>query len=172
MGYYATLTGYKIDDARINPVEKKEFLERVEEECKFGFAPDNFKIEIDNEGNIKDFEIKEWGTKWYDEEDFEKILSEYLKEGNIYFEFRGEDGYSWSSITFPKLTLDGNWIEYSADRIISIVNYPNFLLTQISQSFLLQRLHLGTPPQALRAVPSLITLFLVYFYLHLYLCRE
>jgi len=40
------------------------------------------------------------------------------------------------------------------------VNYPNFLLTQISQGFLLHRLPFSTPSQALRAVPSLIATWL------------
>jgi len=120
MGYYATLMDYKINNARINPAKKDKFLKEIKKECYFGFEPDNFKIEIDDKGNIKDFEVEEWHTKWYDEEEFEYILSEYLEEGSVYFEFRGEDGYDWSSIVFPKLTLDGNWIEYSADRIIGV----------------------------------------------------
>ena len=122
MGYYATLIDYKINNARINPAKKDEFLEKIKEECHFGFEPDNFKIEIDDKGNIKDFEVEEWHTKWYDEEEFKYILSEYLEEGSVYFKFVGEDNEAWSIIVFPKLTLDGNWIESSADGIVAILN--------------------------------------------------
>jgi len=120
MGYYADIH-YEINGAKINPNKKNEFLEKIKEECEFGFAPNNFEIKIDDNGNIKDFEIEEWDTKWYDEEEFEDILSEYLEEGNVYFKFRGEDGEEWSSEIFPKLVIYGDWLEDSADEIINML---------------------------------------------------
>ena len=121
MGYYATLTNFEIKEAKIR--DKKEFLKEVGEKCEYGFSPDNCKIEIDADNYIKDFDFDEWHCKWYDEESFEKILSEHLEEGSISFEFQGEDGAVWGTEVFPQLVLEGSpdWRDKNAKLILEYI---------------------------------------------------
>ena len=120
MGYYATLMNFEVKEAKIK--DKEAFLKEVAEKCEFSFAPDNFKIEF--LGNyIKDFDIQEWDDKWYDEEEFEKVLAKHLEEGSVSFEFKGEDGEIWGTEVFPQLILEGypDWRETRAELIIEYV---------------------------------------------------
>ena len=115
MGYYSILMDYKIDNAKIS--NKDEFLKEVEKECHFGFSPDNCKIEIDESGCIKDFNFEEWNCKFYDDETFMYILSEYLEEGSVYFAFRGEDGEEWCFKVFPDFEIDAEGFEWRERNI-------------------------------------------------------
>jgi hypothetical protein len=100
MGCYATIN-YHIDGAKINRLKKEEFLKKIKKECHFGFSPKNFQVNINEKGELS-FDINEYHCKWYDEEEFEKILADYLEEGSVYFEFIGEDDERWGVEVFPK----------------------------------------------------------------------
>lgn len=119
MGYYATLREYDIKDAVIKNVD--EFEERRAKECLYGFEPENLQIIYGENGEIKDFDFQEYDTKWYDQEEFTNLLSEYLVEGSIQFWFEGEDMESWTWTAFPGVVIDGDWLQWEFDTLTIIL---------------------------------------------------
>jgi hypothetical protein len=136
MGYCSFLEDIEITNAKVkNP---QEFLKKVEEQCTFGFAPDNAEIVIEEDGKIKDIEIMERDYKWYDDEDFVNILASHLEDGFVTMEFAGEDGANWSFTIAPDLILENDWKNLEAEALIDTLNSskaPTHIKEQILTEF-------------------------------------
>lgn len=120
MGYYSMLTGYNVKTARLRDVE--EFEKRRAAECEYGFSPENLKITFKEDGSVEDFEFQEMDTKWYDQQEFSDLLSEFLVDGRARFWFEGEDLEQWEWTVFPGLVMADAWEELFAQTFYGLLD--------------------------------------------------
>jgi len=104
MGYEVMLVNWEFDGAVVDDV--KAFKDEVKEKCQFGFGEYNVEFDIEEDGFINDMRVSEYFTKWYDEEEFVRILAKHLVEGRAIFEFRDDmEAAEWTDIVVPGADL-------------------------------------------------------------------
>ena len=120
MGYYATID-YGINKVK---VENKEELIEALNKIDYDYSSENLRVIFNECGYIEDFEFEEWYCKWYESDEFAKILSDYIKEGSIDLSFVGEDGEMWGYKIYPNLVIefDSKWQEeYAANELLKLL---------------------------------------------------
>lgn len=121
MGY----SSYLVCDFRVLPERKNNFLKAVENAKKQWEETKNPKLEFvetyfDDEFLLLDdgyFEYFEHYGKWYNDEEFAKFLTPYVRGRLIY---EGEDGNKWGYY------FDGDGCCYDIQYVEAIGNIPMF----------------------------------------------
>jgi hypothetical protein len=120
MGYYSTFDydgEAKIDVKRVDELNK-----RIKEECLNGFS--NAVIEANEDGNFS-IELEDYYQKFYDDEIFANLLSEYITEGKIILYFTGEDNLRWCFTIYPNIVFDKSIEEFDKSDIEYIKQHKN-----------------------------------------------
>ena len=119
MGYLSELTDVDLENVVVDDV--KAFTDEVHGKCEYGFEEDNTKF-IFKGNELVDIEYEEYFTKWYDDEDFGKVLSKHMISGKAMLSFTGEDSEKWKLIVFPKTyPIFEDYIKFSGERFKEFV---------------------------------------------------